>query len=144
MSIETDDAARVAEDLLHQIDIAEAREIGDAHNNRVAARLGRGVAIKPGEKEKVNYVKGSDEHYAQRIDKAMELLAARSQRHKHQVRIQIVATDPEKLTTAGMMRKRSGWDDVSGHVAHSNPVAKAMLHGWCCGYNLEQQNSMRK
>lgn len=131
MSIETDDAARVAEDLLHQIDISEAREAGDS--NRVAARLGRGVAARP--REKV-------ENIAQRIDKAMELLAARNQRHKRLVRVQIVTTDPQKLTAAGMMNKRSGWDDIGGHEAHENPIAKAMLHGWCCGYNLEQHDSL--
>ena len=140
MSIETDDAARVAEDLLHQIDVSEAREAGDS--NKVAARLGRGVAARPGEKKKVDCDKGSAEHYAQRIDKAMELLAARNQRHKRLVRVQIVTTDPQKLTAAGMMNKRSGWDDISGHEVRENPIAKAMLHGWCCGYNLDQHDSL--
>ena len=55
-------------------------------------------------------------------------------------RIQIVTTLPQELTVGGMMKQKSGWDDVGGHEVHENPIAKAMLHGWCCGYNLDQQD----
>eukprot|EP00946_MAST-07B_sp_MAST-7B-sp1_P002572 g2572.t1 len=136
MSIEADDADRVAEDLLHQIDIDEARKIGDS--NKIAARLGHGVAGRAREKETKMYQKGTAEHRAHRIDKAMELLAARNQRHKRLVRVQVVTTDRNNLTTAGMVKKRNGWHEVGGQL-RVNPIAKAMLHGWCCGYNLEEQ-----
>ena len=141
MSIETDDAARMAEDLLNEIDISETRE--RENSQHVAARLGRGVATRSREGKEEEHAKGTSGYYSQRIDKAMELLATRNQRHKRPVRIQIVTTDLERMTAAEHSKKKNAWNDISGHDLHENPEAKAMLWGWCCGYNLDEMEKLR-
>jgi len=81
MSIEADEAASVAAELLQQVEIAEKREEGD--NAKVAAKLGRGVTAKTtSSSRKQKHPVGSKEHGVQRVERAMEVLSARNQRHK--------------------------------------------------------------
>lgn len=142
MSIEADEAASVAAELLQQVEIAEKREEGD--NAKVAAKLGRGVTAKTTSSRKQKHPVGSKEHGVQRVERAMEVLSARNQRHKKRVRIQVLVSDLNGTSTLSGRKARGGWQ-LAGQEEEKdkNLVAKAMLHGWCCGFDVEHQDKMR-
>jgi hypothetical protein len=142
MSIEADEAANVATELLQQLEQAESREEGD--NAKVAIKLGRGVATKVGasSRQNIKHPIGSNEHGAQRVERAMEVLSARNQRHKRRVRIQVLVSDLTS-SSAGGKKARGGWHTGVEEKEEKHPVARAMLHGWCCGFDVENQDKMK-
>lgn len=143
MSIEADEAASVAAELLQQVETAEKREEDD--NAKVAAKLGRGATAKTtSSSRKQKHPVGSKEHGVQRVEKAMEVLSARNQRHKKRVRIQVLVSDLNRTSTLSGRKARGGWQ-LAGQEEEKdkNFVAKAMLHGWCCGFDVEHQDKMK-
>ena len=141
MSIEADEASAVAANLLSQVQIAEVREDSDAA--KIAAKLGRGAT--DSSQKKIRYQKGSAMHSAQRVELALQLLSARNQRHKRAVKISVTVSDPESEGNGSNGKTgRSGWRELLGDESHDNPVARAMLSGWCCGFDLELQEKMKR
>ena len=71
----------------------------------------------------------------------MQLLSARNQRHKKVVRISVTVNDVNGDGSSN--RNRIGWDNLLGDEPQDNPVAKAMLAGWCCGFDMDLQEKMK-
>jgi hypothetical protein len=135
LSIEAGEAAAVAAGLMEQIDIAEQREDSDAA--RVAVKMGSGIS--ESRKTSMKYKKGTKMYSAQKVERAMELLSARNQRHKRPVRIQVTVSDNHGKNS----KVKKSWGALTGHDTVDNPVARALLRDYCCGFNLEEQEKIK-
>jgi hypothetical protein len=73
----------------------------------------------------------------------MELLSARNQRHKRAVRIQVTVSDLSGSGSNISTKTRKTWGQLGGHETTNNPVARALLQNYCCGFNLKDQERMK-
>ena len=129
LSVEESEAHSIAEDLLKQVQIAE--KINKGAETTIAARLGLASMQE-------------DIEILDSVDKAMEILAARSQRRHGKVKIFVDRVDPQARISARQKAQNPiGWNALSGHVSKKNPVAAAMLHGYCCGFNLAEMGEKK-
>ena len=104
----------------------------------MAAKLGSGLGSHGTTSKGIAYRKGSDMYSVQKVERAMELLSARNQRHKRAVRIQVTVSDLNGRG-GGAGEKKNGRSWGLGDEPVDNPVARAMLKDYCCGFNLKEQ-----
>lgn len=123
VSMERAEAESAAADLLEQVQKAKEYKLGA--QAKIAARMGTAAS---------KQASRGDEGMTD-VEKGMEILSNRTQRHARKPRLTV---DHMRAFSDDRGRRRRGWATVAPQESQSSQLARAMLRGWCCGYDVNE------